>query len=214
VVAVSNGEGMANVFSSLGVSAIVPGGQTMNPSTMDILQAVEAVPSDNVIILPNNRNIVLTAAQVQSLTKKQVRVIPTETIPQGMTAMVAFIPEADFRDNIHQMEQVIPLVRTIEITCAIRNTRVDGLEIKEGQAIGLLDGRLVAAGNREEDVVLNILSHIDAKKFSIATVYYGSNTTAAEASALAENMCRIHPSLEMEIVDGGQPHYSYIISVE
>lgn len=214
IVVVVNGEGLANVFSDLGVSAIVPGGQTMNPSTMDILQAVEAVPSHNVIILPNNKNIVLTASQVQKLSKKNISVIPTETIPQGVSALIAFSPEADFTANTAQMLAAFNKVRTIEITKSTRTTRLDGLEIKEGQVIGLLDDKLVAAGDKMEELILEILSRIDFTGASVITVYYGTVTPEADAAALSDRLRQAYPHLEIEVISGGQPHYNYIISVE
>ena len=147
VIAVASGDGLTDVFSSLGAAAVVPGGQTMNPSTKDLLQAVESAFSDKVIILPNNKNIVLTANQVQSLTKKTVEVVPTKTIPQGVVALLAFDYEADFKTNTQIMEKAISSVRSIEITRAVRSTKVNGLKIKRKQPIGLLDGDLVAAGD-------------------------------------------------------------------
>ena len=214
VVAVVNGDGLANVFSSLGVSAIVPGGQTMNPSTMDILQAVEAVPPDNVIILPNNKNIVLTATQVQSLTGKKVVVIPTETIPQGITAMIAFTNDADIIANSEQMTEAISRVRTLEITRATRTTRLDGLQIKEGQAIGLLDGKLYAAADKAVDVIFDLLSRIDISEAGILSIYYGAGAQEADAEVISKRISQQFPSLEMEVINGGQPHYNYLISVE
>ena len=214
VVAVVNGDGLANVFSSLGVSAIVPGGQTMNPSTMDMLQAVEAVPSDNVIILPNNKNIVLTASQVQSLTGKNVKVVPTETVPQGITAMVVFTAEADFTGNAEQMIEAISRVRTLEITRATRSTHLDGLEIKAGQSIGLLDGELYAAADKADDVIFDLLSRIDMSGAGIVSIYYGAATQEADAEIISKQIGRQYPSLEMEVINGGQPHYNYLISVE
>jgi uncharacterized protein len=214
IVTVVNGEGLANVFFDLGASAIVPGGQSMNPSTMDILQAVEAVPSNNVIILPNNKNIVLTAGQVQKLTRKNIRVIPTETIPQGVTAMIAFSPEAAFSANTAQMTEAFDKVKTIEITIATRSARLDGLDIKEGKAIGLLDGRLIAAGDTAEDLVINILTQLDLTGASIFTIYYGALTSETDAAALTGRLREAYPRLEVETINGGQPHYNYIVSVE
>ena len=132
IIAVVNGDGMVGVFSDLGVSAIIPGGQTMNPSTIDMLQTVNAVIPDNIIVLPNNKNVVPTARLVQSLTEKNIQVIPTETIPQGISAMIAFVPEDDFEANVEEMTDAMTSVRTIEITRATRNTRVNGVEIKKG----------------------------------------------------------------------------------
>jgi DAK2 domain fusion protein YloV len=214
VVTVVNGDGMANVFSSLGVAAIVPGGQSMNPSTMDILQAVEAVPSQNVIILPNNKNIVLTANQVISLTRKKVKVIPAENLPQGISAMVAFTPETGFTNIIDQMSEAIVKVKALEITRATRSTRLDGLEIKEGQYIGLLDGKLYAAADKAGEVVFNLLSRIDICSVSIVTLYFGADTKDTDAEKMRQQISRKYPALETEVINGGQPHYNYIISVE
>ncbi|MBN1367205.1 MAG: DAK2 domain-containing protein [Dehalococcoidales bacterium] len=214
VVAVVNGDGLANVFSSLGVAAIVPGGQSMNPSTMDILQAVEAVPSKNIIVLPNNKNIILTANQIISLTKKRVMVMPTETMPQGVSAMVAFVPETSFADLIENIAEAIAKVKTLEITRATRSTRLDGLDIKEGQYIGLLDGTLYAAADKPSDVVFNLLSRIDISGASIVTIYFGVDTKETDTEEIRHLISSKYPSLETEVVNGGQPHYHFIISVE
>ncbi len=214
IIPVVNGDGLANVFSSLGVAAIVPGGQTMNPSTMDILQAVEAVSSDSVIILPNNKNIILTANQVQLLTKKEVKVIPTETIPQGITATVAFSVDAGIATNVERMTEAISRVKTLEITRATRTTRLDGLKIKEGQAIGLMEGKLYAAADKAEDVVFDLLTRLDISEVSIVTIFYGADTKEAEAETLSQQIHRRYSSLETEVVNGGQPHYNYLISIE
>ncbi len=214
VVAVVNGDGIANVFSSLGVSAIIPGGQSMNPSTMDILQAVEAVPSENVIILPNNKNIILTANQVIGLTCKKVKVLPTETIPQGITAMVAYTPEAEYSLVAEQMSGVITNVKTLEVTRATRSTRLDGLEIKEGQYIGLLDGKLCVAANKPLDVIFSLLSRIDTSAVGIVSIYKGIDAKDTEAEKIRAQISRKYPVLETEVIDGGQPYYDYVLSVE
>ena len=214
VVTVVNGDGIANVFSSLGVAAIVPGGPSMNPSTIDILQAVEAVPSNNVIILPNDKNIILTANQVVSLTAKNVRVIPTQSTPQGVSAMVAFTPETSFTNLAENMLEAIAKVKTLEITRATRSTRFDGLDIKAGQYIGLMDGVLYAASDNSVSVVLDLLSRIDISSVSIVTVYYGKTIAQDEAEQISREINRKYPVLETEVVDGGQPYYQYIISVE
>jgi DAK2 domain fusion protein YloV len=214
VVTVVNGDGIANVFTSLGVAAIVPGGQSMNPSTMDILQAVEAVPSHNVIILPNNKNIVLTAKQVVSLTRKKITVIPTETVPQGISAMVAYTPDTGYTDIAENMLEAITKVKTLEITRATRSTRLDGLDIKKGQYIGLLDGKLYTAADKPGDVIFNLLSRLDISTISIVTIYFGADTKDTDAEKISRQINRKYPVLETEVVDGGQPHYHYIISVE
>ena len=214
IVAVVTGDGLANVFTGLGVSAVVPGGQTMNPSTKDILQAVEAVPSDKVVILPNNKNVVLTAQQVESLTNKSVEVVPTETIAQGVSALIAFDPAGDFETNIELMTQAKSTVKTIEITRATHSAQVSGLDIKKEQAIGLLDGKLLAVGNEAGDVVFELLARIDLDKADIITIYYGADTDKTEAEEVGTRIRQQYPTFEVEVVNGGQPHYNYIVSVE
>jgi len=214
IVAVVVGEGLTNVFTSLGTTAIVPGGQTMNPSTKDLLQAVEAVPSEKVVILPNNKNIVLTAGQVQSLTKKKVKVVPAKTIPQGVAALLAFDYEADLETNVHSMEAAISAVKSIEVTRAIRATRLGGFDIKKKQAIGLLDGDLVAVSDKPEDALNKVLARVDLDKAEVITIYYGADTVPADTEQLGALVCEKHPNLQVEVIQGGQPHYNYIVSVE
>jgi DAK2 domain fusion protein YloV len=213
-IAVVSGDGLADVFTSLGVTAIVPGGQTMNPSTKDLLQAVKAVASDKVIILPNNKNIVLTAEQVLSLTDKMVEIVPTQTIPQGVAALLSFDYEADFETNVQLMKEAKSAVKTIEITRAIRSAHLDGLSIKKRQAIGLLDGELLAAGNNSIDTLNKILAKLDLRKSEIITIYYGADTELAEAEKVSGSIREHYPRLQVEVVRGGQPHYNYIISIE
>ena len=214
VIAVVSGGGLADVFTSLGVAVIVPGGQTMNPSAKDLLQAAEQVVSDKVIILPNNKNIVLAAEQVKSLTEKSIRVVPTETIPQGVAALLAFDYEADFETSGRLMTEAISTVRTIEITRAVRSVKLNGLNIKKKQPIGLLDGNLVAAGNKSVDVLSVVLSKVDLDEAEVITIYYGVDTKEAEAQQINDSILKEQPNLQVEIVKGGQPHYNYIISIE
>jgi len=214
VIAVAAGDGLTDVFGSLGAATVVPGGQTMNPSTKDLLQAVESTFSDNVIILPNNKNIVLTAEQVPSLTKKTVKVVPTKTIPQGVVALLSFDYEADFNTNVQIMEKALSSVRSIEVTRAVRSTKVNGLKIKRKQPIGLLDGDLVAVGDSNIDVINQVLAKIDLDKAEIVTIYYGAEAESAEAEQISAIISEQHPQLQIEVIRGGQPHYSYIISIE
>jgi dihydroxyacetone kinase-like predicted kinase len=211
---VAAGEGLKDVFGSLGAAAVIPGGQTMNPSTKDILQAVESTVSDNVIILPNNKNIILTAEQVQSLTQKKVKVVPTKTIPQGVVALLAFDYEADFKANAEIMEKAMSSVKTIEVTRSVRATKVNGLRIKRRQPIGLLDDELVAAGTTELDVINQVLAKLDLEDAEVVTIYYGEDTEAADAEEVSTSITQQYPQLQIEIIKGNQPHYSYIISVE
>ena len=214
IIAVVSGEGLGDVFRSLGVSDIVPGGQTMNPSTKDLLKVVEAVASDKVIILPNNSNIVLTANQVQSLTDKSIRVIPTETIPQGIAALLSFDYEADLETNTELMDKARAAVRSIEITRAIRSARLDGLSIKKKQAIGFLDRALVAVGDSTVDVLNKTLARVNLDESEVITIYYGSETEPANAEKVGADLLEQYPQLQVEVVRGDQPHYEYIISVE
>ena len=214
IIAVVSGDGLADVFTSLGVSAIVPGGQTMNPSTKDLLKAAESVPSDKVIIIPNNKNIIPTASQVQSVTKKTIEVIPAETIPQGIAALLAFDYEADFKTNAELMTKALESVSTIEITRAVRATQIGRLKIKKKQAIGFLDGLLVAVADGTEDVLNQTLGKASLKKAEVVTIYCGADTELPEAEKLADAIRTKYPNLQIEVVKGGQPHYNYIVSVE
>ena len=213
-IAVVAGEGLEEVFTSLGVTSIVHGGQTMNPSTKDILQAVEQAPSDKVILLPNNKNIILTAKQVKALTKKTIEIIPTETIPQGVAALLAFDYDANLETNTNLMKQAIENVKTIEITRAVRSTQIGGLKIRKKQIISLLDNELITVGNNAIEVLMDTLNKISLEENEILTIYYGSDTTLAEAEKAAVTIREKYPKLQVEIIRGSQPHYNYIISVE
>jgi DAK2 domain fusion protein YloV len=213
IVAVVVGEGLANVFTSLGATLIVPGGQTMNPSTKDLLQAVEAVASEKVIILPNNKNIVLTANQVQSLTEKTIEVVPTTTIPQGVAALLAFDYEADMETNAQSMEKA-RAVESVEVTRAVRSTKLGGFDIKKHQAIGFLNGDLVAVGDTPDVVVQDVLKRVNLDEAEVITIYYGDDTTADKAEAVGDSLDKQHPQLQVEVVQGGQPYYNYVVSVE
>jgi len=186
----------------------------MNPSTKDLLQAVEAVPSEKVIILPNNKNIVLTAEQVPALTEKKIHVVPTRTIPQGVAALLAFDYEADLETNTVNMYQAQAEVRSIEVTRAVRATRLGRLDIKKNQAIGFLDGDLVAVGDKMEEVLNEVLERAEPDKAEVVTIYYGADTKPAEAEQAAAAIREGYPQLQVEVVKGGQPHYNYIASVE
>ncbi len=212
-VAVASGEGLAEVFTSLGAT-VVPGGQTMNPSTKDLLQAVNAALSDKVVLLPNNKNVVMTAQQVQALTRKRVEVVPSETMPQGVAALLAFDYEADFETNIKLMNEAKSRVRTIEVTRAVRSAQLDGLNIKKRQAIGLLDGELLTAGENTATVLNRMLAKLRLKNTEVITIYYGADTDHKEAEQIANNIREHYPTAQVEVVRGGQPHYNYIVSIE
>ncbi len=213
-VVVAPGAGLRRVFESLGANAVVSGGQTMNPSTQELLKAIEGLAVDEIIVLPNNANIILAAQQAQELSTKKVRVVPTKTIPQGISALLAFNYEADLETNARLMEQSTAHIQTAEITTAVRCAQVNGLQVKEGEIIGLLNGTLTASGSALSDVAQEMLRQMEAEDCEIVTLFYGENVEPAEAESLAEDIRQRYPNLEVELIDGGQPHYHYIISAE
>jgi len=214
MVTVATGDGFFELLNSLGNIIIVPGGQTMNPSVRELLQAVESAPSDNIILLPNNKNIVSAASHVRSLTSKKVKVIPTRNIPQGIAALLAFGYDMNLEKNARAMEKAISKVQAIEVTRAVRETRLNDLEIRKGQFIAILnDEDLIARADKVGGVVLEALGKAGVKKAEIVTVYYGAEIKAAEAQEIAREI-RDRYHTEVEVVYGGQPHYNYIISLE
>jgi DAK2 domain fusion protein YloV len=213
-VVVAAGDGWTNLFKSLGVSIIVPGGQTMNPSTQELLDAVERCPTENVILMPNNGNVIMSARQVPEHTGKMVRVIPSDSLPQGVAALLAFNYEADFETNCQEMEQAIRRVQTAEITTAVRTVQIDGVEVNEGDIIGLVNGKLVTAGHEMDTILRETLRRMQAEQQEILTVYYGADVNGTTASQLAQRIKEWYPGQEIEVVEGGQPYYAYIISAE
>jgi len=213
-VAVVSGDGLMEVFRSLGVTALIPGGQTVNPSTRELLQAIESLPQDKVIILPNNKNIIPTARQTASLTSKEIEVVPTETIPQGIAALLSFNYDADLETNVQQISEASLAVKTVEITRAVRSTKIGDRKIKQGQALGFIDGELVSVGDSPGKVIYNTLLNLNMEEKEIITLYYGNTSTQSEVMEAGDNVRQQYPHLEVEIIHGGQPHYDYIISVE
>jgi DAK2 domain fusion protein YloV len=214
IVTVATGDGFFELLNSLGNIIIVPGGQTMNPSVHQLLQAVESAPSDNIILLPNNKNIVSAASQARSLTSKNLKVIPTRNIAQGIAAFLAFGYDLNLEQNAKAMEQAISRVKTIEVTRAVRGTRLDGLEIRKGHFIAILnDETLIASADKIGRVTLDALGKAGADGAAIITVYYGAEIKGAEAQEIAKEI-RDRYQAEVEVVYGGQPHYDYVISLE
>jgi DAK2 domain fusion protein YloV len=215
IVAVAAGDGLKDLVKSLGVTVVVPGGQTMNPSVRDILQAVESAPSNNVIVLPNNKNIVLTANQVQGLTDKKIAVVPSRTIPQGVAALLAFNYEGSLEENSNVMEKAMSRVKTVEITRAVRTTKYNGIRIRRGQYIAIVnDEAIVTAGEEPVGVLMNALSKVGADNSSMITVYYGADINEVNGDMMMEEMRRNFPQPQVELVHGGQPHYQYIVAVD
>ena len=214
VVAVAPGPGFAAIFRSLNVDAVVGGGQTMNPSTQDLLDAIERLPQPEVIVLPNNSNIIMAARQAAQLSAKRVEVIPSKTVPQGIAAKLSFNYQAPLRDNVEMMSAALRQVRTAEITRAVRDAAVDGIAVRTGQTIGLLDGDLVTAADERQQVIDDLLGRMQLDRYEIITVYYGQEVARDDAEALAERLGARFSDLEIEVQEGGQPLYDYIISAE
>ncbi len=214
IVAVVSGDGLTEAFYSIGATIVVPGGTTMNPSVQEILQAVESAPSYNVVVLPNNPNVLLAAGQVASLTRKKVDVVPSTTIPQGIAALLVVSHEAEPQANIDAMKKALASVRSGEVTVAVRSMNIDGLTIEKGQTVAFLEGRPVVAGGPVPEVVLKLISMMGVGQGGLVTIYYGADTEEAEAEGIAASIHKQLPDLEVEVVAGGQPHYDYIVSVE
>ncbi|MBQ8627230.1 MAG: DAK2 domain-containing protein [Agathobacter sp.] len=214
-IAVSIGEGMNEIFRGLGVDYIIEGGQTMNPSTEDMLTAIENVNADNVFILPNNSNIIMAANQAATLVDdKEIIVIPTKTVPQGITAVVNFLPDLSVEENKETMLEEIQNVKTGQVTYAVRDTEMDGFEIKENDYMGIGDKTILAAGTDKKTVTLEMIDRMVDEDSAIVSIYFGSDSSEEEASELAEAIEEKYPDVEVEINDGGQPIYYYVISVE
>ncbi len=214
LVAVVSGPGLQRVFNSLGVNTIVPGGQTMNPSTQELLEAIEAQNTNDVVVLPNNGNVLLAARKAKELSSKNVAVVPSNTIPQGISALLAFNYQADLEKNAVAMERATQDTETAEITRAIRSVKLNGLEVEKGDIIGLRNGDLTASGSTTEKVVFEMLDQMRAAECEILTVYYGEDVSQSEAEELSRRLKQRYQEQELELIDGGQPHYYYILSAE
>ena len=214
VVTVSPGPGLSRIFASLGVAAIVEGGQTMNPSTQDILAAFENLPTDKVIILPNNKNIVMAANQAKEVTVKKVEVVPSRNIPQGLSALLSLNPDGDVEAVAERMNKSLDLVKAGEITVATRSVEIDGVKVEQGEVIALLDGKLVCSAKTVEGACLDLLEKAEAAEHELITMFYGEDLNATEANRISDKVREAYPDQEIELQDGGQPHYQFIISVE
>ena len=214
LVTVVAGSGLVEIFRGLGVDAIVEGGQTMNPSTQDMLMAIESVPYDEVILLPNNRNVILAAKQVAGLTKKKVHILETHSVPQGVAAVVAFRADRSGAENVASMKAEAERVQTIEVTHAVRDTRSNGLRVRKGDVIGLINEKLEFAGSDYAEVVNKALDKLGPDSYELVTVYRGAGASDDELKNLQTAIRANFPSLEVEVQQGGQQHYPFILSVE
>ena len=214
VVAVSVGAGVADIFSSLGVQHVVTGGQTMNPSTAELLAAVDALPADNVVLLPNNKNIIPVAEQVDEQTSKSVAVVPTRSVVGGMTALVSYDPEAELAANVEGMEDALEHLLQGEVTHAVRDTTADGFEIKDGDWLGLAQGKIVSVDADAIAAASAVVDSLATDDHEICTLVVGEDSNEAEAATLAAQIELAHPDLEVEVHAGGQPLYPFIIGME
>ena len=214
-VAVSIGEGLNEIFKGVGVDYIIEGGQTMNPSTEDMLTAIEKVNADTIFILPNNSNIILAAEQAMRLTKdKEIVVIPSKTVPQGITAMINFMPDKSVEENKNRMTEEMQNVKTGQVTYAVRDTSMDGKDIKAGDYMGIGDKTIMAVGGDIAEVTYELIECLMDEDSELISLYYGQEMAEEDAEALAERIMDAHPEVDVEVHPGGQPVYYYVLSVE
>ena len=214
VVAVSSGPGLAKVLSEMGAGAIIRGGQTMNPSSEEILSAIEGLPTEQIIVLPNNKNVIMAAEQAAKMSKKQVRVVPTRTMPQGIAAMFYLEPDGSLTEVVESMNSALGEIQTAELTRATRSTTINGIACMEGQIIALLDDDLIAATEDLPEAALKALEEAEAESSELITLYWGADLTEEEAREISQTISDRYPEQEVELVFGGQPHYDLIFSVE
>lgn len=214
-IAVSSGEGLSDIFRGIGADCLIEGGQTMNPSTEDMLKAIERVNAENIFILPNNKNIIMAAQQARDLTEdKNIIVIPSRTVPQGITALVNFMPDLGPEENTQTMTEEMGNVRTAQITYAVRTTNIDGIDIEEGDIMALGDHGMLAVGKSVDGVALDAMEEMLDEECELVTIYYGADVSEHEAKVLEEQAQEQYPDKEIELQYGGQPIYYYLISAE
>ena len=214
-IAVAAGDGLADIFRDLGVDYVIEGGQTMNPSTDDVLSAIEQVNAENIFVLPNNGNIILAANQAKNLTEdKEVYVVPSKNIPQGIAAMISFVSGRSAAENAESMEEEMQLIKSGQVTYAVRDTNMDGKDIKQGDFMGLTDKTIVSVGSDLQGTAKELIESLLDEDSELVSLYYGSDATKEQAEQLAEDIENTHEDVEVEVQYGGQPVYSYFISVE
>lgn len=214
-ISVSVGDGMGQIFRELGADYLIEGGQTMNPSTEDVLQAIAHVNAENIFIFPNNKNIILAANQARDLTEdKNIIVIPTKTIPQGITALISYVPDKTVEQNTEEMMEAMKNVKTGQITYAVRDTKIDDKEIRQGDIMGIGDHGILAVGKEIEDTAVAMVQEMADEDSEIISVYYGADVTAEDAEQFAARLEELYPDFDVELNEGGQPIYYYVVSVE
>jgi len=214
ILSVALGDGLKDIFISMGADGVIEGGQSMNPSMGEILREIEQVPSSSVILLPNNSNVILAANQAAKLSQKEVAVIPSRSIPEGLAALMAFREDVPFQENVRFMEDILPQIKTGEVTRASRNVKYKHIHIKEGDILGIFDKEIQCAGKSSNDTTIALLQKMVEMDDEIITIFYGKDISEEEAEYLAELVSQRFPDKEIEIHYGGQPYYFYIISVE
>lgn len=214
-IAVSVGDGINEIFKGLGVDYIIEGGQTMNPSTEDMLNAIDKVNADTIYILPNNKNIILAANQAQMLVKdKNIVVIPTKTVPQGITAVINYVPDLSVEENTANMTNEIANVATGQVTYAVRDTNIDGKDIKQGDFMGIGDSGILSVGTAIADVTLSMIDEMMSDELELISIYHGAEVSEEDAESLRAQVEAKYPDCDIELQYGGQPIYYYIVSAE
>ena len=213
-ISVAMGEGMKNIFKDLGVDYVIEGGQTMNPSTQDMLEAIEKLNAEHIFILPNNKNIIMAANQAAEISDKDIRVIPTKTIPQGITCITMFNPEADVEENTEELKEAMEMVKTTSVTYAVRDTEVDGKEIKEGNILGLAEGKIKEVGEDPYKVAEDLIDSLVDEDSELITIFYGKDCEEEKVDALIEKLEGKYEDLDVQCYKGEQPLYYFIMSVE
>ncbi len=214
MVSICSGGGLASIFKELGVDTVIQGGQTMNPSVNDILNVIENVNSDNIIVLPNNKNIILAAEQAVELSSKNVKVVKTVNVPEGIACAVAFDINQDIDTNVEVMQEAFGEVAYGEVTYAVRNTNLDGFDLQEGDIIGITSKKIVSKGAEVDDVTMEVIENLVDEDKSVITLYYGEGVTNDDANALKDILADKYDECDVEVYEGGQNHYFYMISVE
>ena len=213
-ITVAMGDGISNIFRELGVEYVIEGGQTMNPSTQDMLDAVDKINAEHIFILPNNKNIIMAANQAAEISDKDIRVMPTTSIPQGIACVTMFNPDSDVEDNFNELQSAIEAVKTGSVTYAVRDTEIDGIQIKEGNMLGLVEGKIKEVGQDNQEVAIKILDNMIDEDSELITVYYGSEVSDEEAEKFSSRLEEKYEDFDIQVYKGNQPLYYFLLSVE
>ena len=213
-ITVAMGDGISDIFKDLGVDYVIEGGQTMNPSTQDMLDAIDKINAKHIFIMPNNKNIIMAANQAAEISDRDIHVIPTTTIPQGIACVTVFNPDAKVEDNVNELNETIKLVKTGSVTYAVRDTEIDGIEIKEGNMLGLVEGKIKEVGEDKISVAENVIDKMIDDDSELITVYYGEEVSEEEANSFIDKLQEKYEDLDIQGYKGNQPLYYFLMSVE